>query len=374
MGLHTAIQSKSGAGEAAERPVGDVPNSRAGTRPLGALADANTGLVAENEALEKRLAALESENDRLREGDRVIALPIRRTRPWAMADRDSLGLKDSRFVALLEEIRATGGNAVPVLVRRCEPFTDEAQLDHYEVICGRRRHECVRVLDTEGFSATLRGEVRDLDDTQAWLLMTRENLHREDLSPIERGRSWLAVVEQGMTTGRAISEMVGISEGSVSRHMSLAELEAKKPTVFSAFVDPRDVRLTWYLPLKRAIEQNEESVERVAREIQQQEPRPNAATVFRLLCQASREADSGAPAQGDGGESAGQPTVIERNGEELARRHVASEGAAVYTLPPALTQRISLIPNGLALLDSMVADGIAILLADPSLKIRTGKA
>lgn len=121
--------------------------------------------------------------------------------------------RDAEFAALVDDIRAQGGNLVPGMVR---PSTDGTL--PFELVYGERR---LRACALAG--VLFEAKVCPLTDEEMAVLHTKENSHREDSSAVESAlqlRSWLLLLAGSMdrVTG-ALAERIGARLGYKRRHV-----------------------------------------------------------------------------------------------------------------------------------------------------------
>lgn len=129
--------------------------------------------------------------------------------------------------ALVESIKENG-LLLPILVRKKDN-------DKYEIIAGHRRTFAAKKL---GFS-TIKAKIVDVDDSTADIMMVDTNLHRESISPSERGRSYkikleamnhqgkktvLDGINSSKTSLELLSEDVNDSAASIKRYVRLTYL------------------------------------------------------------------------------------------------------------------------------------------------------
>ena len=121
--------------------------------------------------------------------------------------------KDTEFAALVDDIRAQGGNLVPGMVR---PSTDGPL--PFELVYGERRLRACALAEV-----LFEAKVCALSDEEMAVLHTKENSHREDSSAVESAlqlRSWLLLLAGSMdrVTGE-LAERVGTRLGYKRRHV-----------------------------------------------------------------------------------------------------------------------------------------------------------
>lgn len=103
----------------------------------------------------------------------------------------------------------------PVLVRR--------QVDgRYQLIAGERRWRATRLAQR----ATIPAVVRDSDDLSSVEQALVENLHRQDLTPLEEAAAYNQLIEDFGLTHDAVAERVGKSRPTVTNTLRLLSLPA----------------------------------------------------------------------------------------------------------------------------------------------------
>ena len=115
----------------------------------------------------------------------------------------------------LEELAASiekEGLLQPILVR---PVGKS-----YQIIAGERRWQACRMLGMK----TIPVRIREADDDKALELALIENLHREDLNPIEEAYGYRRLMERRSMTHSEIAETVAKSRSTVANALRLLEL------------------------------------------------------------------------------------------------------------------------------------------------------
>jgi ParB family chromosome partitioning protein len=151
-----------------------------------------------------------------------------------------------------------------------------------EIVCGARRLFVARHL-----GKPLRVDVRNLSDREAIVLMDIENRQRMDVSPYERGLSYLRWLRSAhFRSQEDIARTLRISPSRVSRLLKLAQLPA---VVLGAFPTPLEICETWGLEIMEALNdaRRREPTIRRARAICARDPRPPATEVYRQLLSAN---------------------------------------------------------------------------------------
>jgi len=117
--------------------------------------------------------------------------------------------------AALSELAASlksNGIIQPIVVRQVD--------GRYELVAGERR---LRAAKLAGM-ATIPAIVRDLDSfTQAQMALV-ENIHREDLNPIERASAYRSLIEQLGLTQAELANRLGEDRSTVTNFLRLLEL------------------------------------------------------------------------------------------------------------------------------------------------------
>jgi ParB family chromosome partitioning protein len=107
----------------------------------------------------------------------------------------------------------TNGVLQPVLVRRTPSGS-------YQLIAGERRLRAARLAGL----TTLPALLRNVDSfTQAQLALV-ENLHRDDLNPMDRAEGFRQLIEQLGLTQAELATRLGLDRSSIANHLRLIEL------------------------------------------------------------------------------------------------------------------------------------------------------
>lgn len=116
--------------------------------------------------------------------------------------------------SLVDSIRAVGV-LQPVLVR-------EAGTDEFELIAGERRCRAARRAGLQ----TIPALVQVIDDASSLERALVENLHREDLNPIDEAAGYQQLIEEFHLTHEDVAKRVGKSRAAVSNALRLFQLPA----------------------------------------------------------------------------------------------------------------------------------------------------
>jgi ParB family chromosome partitioning protein len=168
--------------------------------------------VARRGGLGKGLGALipagvELDTDDTRGG--LEELPVDTIRPNRFQPRDRFD--EEALGALADSIREVGV-LQPVLVRPVD--------DGFELIAGERRWRAARRVGLQRIPAL----VRETDDATALEHALVENLHRDDLNPLEEAAAYQQLIEDFGLTHEAVASQVGKSRASVSNSLRLLQL------------------------------------------------------------------------------------------------------------------------------------------------------
>ncbi|HUT79030.1 MAG TPA: ParB/RepB/Spo0J family partition protein [Polyangia bacterium] len=113
--------------------------------------------------------------------------------------------------ALVETIREVG-MIQPLVVRRTG--------DGYELIAGERRWRAAQLAGL----AEVPVVIKDVTDSEAFVMGLIENLHREDLNPIEEAEGYSRLIEEHGLSQADISAKLGRDRSTVSNSLRLLKL------------------------------------------------------------------------------------------------------------------------------------------------------
>lgn len=275
---------------------------------------------AELSRLDQRLAGFVQGNGRraaisIRPGDCAV---------WNGNPRDVPGLSADSCRSLIESIAQEDGNRIPVLVRANPPGSELP----YELLVGSRRRFAVNWLNHNGRpEIRLNAMVVDLSDEEAFRLADIENRERQDITELDRARSYQAAVDRfyGGVQSR-MAEALNLSNSQLSRLLSLAQMPDEVVDAFATREELRVRHSEVLTPLLRRPEQRERLLV-AARSVGQEQQRLAAAndrmipaaTVLTRLKQAAME----------GGTSRSQEIVFAMGADRLGRIKPSREGLAV---------------------------------------------
>jgi ParB family chromosome partitioning protein len=115
-------------------------------------------------------------------------------------------------LAQLADSLKTSGLIQPIVIRPVE--------SHYELVAGERRLRAARLAGLR----TLPAIVKDIDRLQQAQLALIENIHREDLNPIERALAYRQLIDQLGLTQEELSVRLGEERSSIANFIRLLDL------------------------------------------------------------------------------------------------------------------------------------------------------
>jgi len=155
-------------------------------------------------------------------GGLVQHIPLSLIDPHPDNPREDLG----DLTGLVSSIRSEVGLMQPLTVASSRAFwaargvTDTIDDGRYVILAGHRRRAA---LEQAGHSAAPCLVRDDLAGDQAVVAMLIENLHRDDLEPLEEARGFARLRELGLTQTQ-IADKVGCTQGNVSKKLALLKL------------------------------------------------------------------------------------------------------------------------------------------------------
>src|SRR3954470_4768711 len=148
------------------------------------------------------------------EGSALRELPVASIRPNTYQPR---GHFDEEALASLTASVRELGVLQPVLVRPAD-----GEDDTYELIAGERRWRAARRAGLQ----TIPALVKAVDDASSLEQALVENLHREDLNPLEEAAAYQQLIEDFNLTHDELGNRVGKSRAAVSNALRLFQLPA----------------------------------------------------------------------------------------------------------------------------------------------------
>ena len=161
--------------------------------------------------LGKGLGALIPATERMEDNDAALReLPLSEITPNTYQPRGHFD--EEALVSLAASIQAVGV-LQPVLVR-------QTGAQQYELIAGERRWRAARRAGLQ----TIPAIVRPTEDVRSLEQALIENLHREDLTPLEEAAAYQQLVEEFGHTQEEVAQRVGKSRSAVANTLRLLHL------------------------------------------------------------------------------------------------------------------------------------------------------
>ena len=156
-------------------------------------------------------------------------------RPSELNARDYNALTYEDCADLIETIKSEGQQRTAATVRR----TNDPDVP-YEIIAGNRRHWSVSWLRANNYPEfRYLITVASMDDEAAFRWSDLENRARQDITDLERGRSYKMALESFYGNNKVhMADRLGISRRSLTRYIDLAELD---PVLIEALGGHRQV-------------------------------------------------------------------------------------------------------------------------------------
>ncbi|MDD5659558.1 MAG: ParB/RepB/Spo0J family partition protein [Actinomycetota bacterium] len=103
----------------------------------------------------------------------------------------------------------------PIIVRKLNGE------EKYEIIAGERRYRAAKQVGLTSVPVIIN---TNIDDTSSLAMALIENIHREDLSPIEQAHTFKQLIDDFDITHEALSKKVGKSRASITNFIRLLNL------------------------------------------------------------------------------------------------------------------------------------------------------
>ena len=154
--------------------------------------------------------------DKIRMGEMVVQIPLdllaRNPYQTRFTSPDDPGLKE-----LMDSIQAHGVMQ-PAVVRPLSRPGPNGEL--YHIVAGERRWMASRAAGKTHLPAT----IRQMTDSEAMVLTIVENLHRQDLNPMQHARAVYRLLEQFRLTQEEVAIRLGMTRSSVANYIRLTRL------------------------------------------------------------------------------------------------------------------------------------------------------
>ena len=118
---------------------------------------------------------------------------------------------DNKLIELENSIRENGV---------IQPIVVQKQGSGYEIICGERRWRASKKAGLKKIPAV----IREVSNTQSLQLALIENIHRQDLNPIEEAQAYKRLSNEFGLTQEVIAKQVGKNRATVTNYLRLLKL------------------------------------------------------------------------------------------------------------------------------------------------------
>jgi ParB family transcriptional regulator, chromosome partitioning protein len=145
------------------------------------------------------------------QGGGLLEVPVSAVSPNPRQPR--VDFPEETLAALARSIREVG-----VL----QPIVVRARNGGYELVAGERRLRAARLAGL----ATIPAVVREGDDTESLREALIENIHREDLAPLELAGAFQELLEELGVTQETVAERLGYSRAHIANTIRLLSLPA----------------------------------------------------------------------------------------------------------------------------------------------------
>jgi ParB family chromosome partitioning protein len=144
--------------------------------------------------------------------NKIFDLSINQIEPNKNQPRQSFN--EESLSELSESIREFG-IIQPIIVRKLDGE------DKYEIIAGERRFRAAKQVGLTTIPAIINSNI---DDNSSLVLALIENIHRENLSPIEQAHTYKQLIEELNITHEDLSKKIGKSRASITNLLRILNL------------------------------------------------------------------------------------------------------------------------------------------------------
>lgn len=152
-------------------------------------------------------------------GESIFWIDVEKIEPNPYQPRREFS--DDALSSLADSIRVHGV-LQPVVVSKVELETPRGLDVRYQLIAGERRWRASRLAGLREIPAVVKREVTPERQKLEWAII--ENVQREDLNPVERGRAFRQLMDDFKLTQSAVAERVGKSREYVANMVRLMTL------------------------------------------------------------------------------------------------------------------------------------------------------
>ncbi|MGM0365505.1 MAG: ParB/RepB/Spo0J family partition protein [Actinomycetota bacterium] len=144
---------------------------------------------------------------------RVTEIPLTDITPNRNQPRQNFS--DESLAELSDSIKEFGV-IQPILVRNID-----GQEERYEIIAGERRYRASKLAGLESIPCIISQDIDDMSSVEMALI---ENIHRDDLSPMELAFTFRQLIEEFRITHEELSRRVGKSRTAITNSLRLLTL------------------------------------------------------------------------------------------------------------------------------------------------------
>jgi len=146
------------------------------------------------------------------ETNAVVELPLDKIIPNRNQPRNRFN--DESLAELAESIKEFGV-IQPIVVRKIDGE------EKYEIITGERRYRATKKIGINTIPSII---VNDVDDISSLEMALIENIHRDNLSPMEKAYTFKQLIEEFKITHEQLSKRIGKSRTSITNSLRLLTL------------------------------------------------------------------------------------------------------------------------------------------------------
>ncbi|MDP3012488.1 MAG: ParB/RepB/Spo0J family partition protein [Candidatus Hydromicrobium sp.] len=146
------------------------------------------------------------------ESNAIVELPLDKIIPNKNQPRNRFN--EESLAELAESIKEFGV-IQPIVVRRLDGE------EKYEIITGERRCRAIKKIGINTIPSIV---VKDVDDRSSLEMALIENLHRDDLRPMEKAYTFKKLIDEFKITHEQLSKRIGKSRVSITNSLRLLSL------------------------------------------------------------------------------------------------------------------------------------------------------
>ena len=146
------------------------------------------------------------------ESNAIVELPLDKIIPNKNQPRNRFN--DESLAELAESIKEFGV-IQPIVVRMLDGE------EKYEIVTGERRYRATKKIGINTIPSIV---VTDVDDISSLEMALIENLHRDDLSPMEKAHTFKQLIDEFKITHEQLSKRIGKSRVSITNSLRLLSL------------------------------------------------------------------------------------------------------------------------------------------------------